>query len=463
MPDYAQHVLESVGGNQRQAAALKFMCVVGGSHLRKEQKALANAVRCIQFSFSAESLSKALDAMDDSKLNVAVCKELLDSVGEDEPLRPQYVKDLTEAEDVLQKTPVLHHIAPMWKAKVKLDKNAAGRPLMKWLDWPGKPSVRRLDGKQFVDAFVAPTASSPIHDRDTDSAPLEANEWARLFHTLSSTRAEDARRRMPNKATRADLDEEKVCPWADIISPIYNDSAFIPQANDKLCNGVVRSEIDGLDPSKLIRPRSGQKLKSKFGEMRGHYTIVHAIFTKSGQNDGNALSDFTNSRPMGSRVLIYFHAYAQTNEGSVFLGLTLKSVDLAAAREGGISGFVPPTQIPTARADPNQGERSARRKRSRNNDGSYGQPFLQGCENFGRGTHGESISRHELRSAGVKTMRTLTESIEEDEDRLDSLGDLPEDASEAEKRKRARKVRRLEANIETASAMLERTRGELVA
>ena len=60
-------------------------------------------------------------------------------------------------------------------------------------------------------------------------------------------------------------------------------------------------------------------------------------------------------------------------------------------------------------------------------------------------------------------MRTLTESIEEDEDRLDSLGDLPEDASEAEKRKRARKVRRLEANVETASAMLERTRGELVA
>jgi hypothetical protein len=108
---------------------------------------------------------------------------------------------------------------------------------------------------------------------------------------------------------RADLDPARsactqpVEPWDDHVEPLYNDRSFCPEAQARLFIGVGRSDVNGVDPSKLYHERTGDMLKSKFSL---------ANFQLSGQNAADSFPRFAN----GDMAVMYLHCLAQTGEGS---------------------------------------------------------------------------------------------------------------------------------------------------
>lgn len=125
-----------------------------------------------------------------------------------------------------------------------------------------------------------------MSEAQTRAPPFLANEYVRLFHVLLDGSMNSARRLLTGPRDRDDLDREHIYPWEDMICDLFCDPEFKPEPCKDFFNGITRTDVLGLDPTRYTEnARNRKSLSKKCAQFRSGYSKVVEDFEKSGQND----------------------------------------------------------------------------------------------------------------------------------------------------------------------------------
>jgi len=204
-----------------------------------------------------------------------------------------------------------------------------------------------------VPAFVAPIASftpspsgralsagcsAPPAVRAASAAPIaitrgpsfSANDFSRLAHVVTDPAHFQAVRDDGRPLSRAELDKPRDSLWDSVLAPAFNNPEYKP-ARARAVDGVLESDLRGMDPTRFTCRRDASKLETIYRAMRSNYTKTYANYTRSGQLEGGVFKDFIN----GEHQLLYLHCLLFDNPSVDFV---LRSLPHAAQAEVGLPG-----------------------------------------------------------------------------------------------------------------------------
>jgi hypothetical protein len=139
--------------------------------------------------------------------------------------------------------------------------NAVGRvsqneKAYSWAPGLGAPFLGHVapNGIVYVTRF-APSKTTPPGSGSGGAAgrgpTFMASRFARLLHVMPDGRTLSGRNLLAIPCDRDRLDREPVCPWADHFSPLFNEPTFRPAKAPQYVNGVMASNVEGINPSAL--------------------------------------------------------------------------------------------------------------------------------------------------------------------------------------------------------------------
>ena len=116
------------------------------------------------------------------------------------------------------------------------------------------------------------------------------SESARLIHVVCDPSVGLALARLAHGMTRSELDARLANPFLNEFHRLYNDQSFKP-AHPKPSEPLLR----GIDPNRFPQ-RDGGILKTKFADIRKHFTISYNMWNVSGQNQRDNFWNFCNGK-----------------------------------------------------------------------------------------------------------------------------------------------------------------------
>jgi hypothetical protein len=125
-----------------------------------------------------------------------------------------------------------------------------------------------------------------------------------------------------------------VCPRADHFSPLFNDPTFRPAKATQYVNGVMASDVEGINPAVLHAERAPTTLRSQFATFKSNYTQALSKFTESGQLDAMDFPNFAG----GKTIIMYGHCFFQSDAGSVLPEMATRILPEDAQRDAGVAG-----------------------------------------------------------------------------------------------------------------------------
>lgn len=111
--------------------------------------------------------------------------------------------------------------------------------------------------------------------------PFGSTDFARILHNMVYPRARIVIKKIRSFRTRAELDMEPSDPWND-IARLFNDESFKPQPVPANINGVIQHHISAVDGSVVIRERTPDVLKAKWGKLKSDYGSAVKRFKQNG-------------------------------------------------------------------------------------------------------------------------------------------------------------------------------------
>jgi len=127
-----------------------------------------------------------------------------------------------------------------------------------------------------------------------------------------------------------ELDKPRDSLWDFVLDPAFNNPEYEP-AWARAVDGVLESDLRGMDPTRFTCRRDASKLETIYRAMTPIYTKTYANYTRSGQLEGGVFKEFFN----GEHQLLYLHCLLLDHPSVDFV---LRSLPQAAQAEVGLLG-----------------------------------------------------------------------------------------------------------------------------
>jgi hypothetical protein len=127
---------------------------------------------------------------------------------------------------------------------------------------------------------------------------------------------------------RDQLDREVVCPWSDHFSPLFN------QGDALYVNGVMTSDVEGINTAALHAERAPTTLRSHFATFKTSYTQALSKFTESFKLDAMDFPNFVGR----NAIILYVHCFFQSDTGSVLAEMATRLRPDVAQCDAGVAG-----------------------------------------------------------------------------------------------------------------------------
>jgi hypothetical protein len=292
-------------------------------------------VRLLQFGFTATDLDEAYMAFEGEKDDSPAVDKAPAAALTDDQLKRQRVNDEMDTR--------YKHKLGEFRRRIPSTLNAMGRVCVdkKAYTWDPGRSVPVLepvapDGKIYLMRFALSTTTptgSGSGDATGRGPPFTASCLARLLHVMADGRTLAWRNLLAIPSDRDHLDREPVCPWADHFSPLFNDRTFRPAKATQCVNGIMASDVEGINPAELLAERAATALRYHFATFKSSYTQALSKFNESGQLDAMDFRNFAG----GKTIVMYGHCYFQSDAGSVLAELATRLLPEDSQRVAGVA------------------------------------------------------------------------------------------------------------------------------
>jgi len=201
-------------------------------------------------------------------------------------------------------------------------------PAMASRDYTGAraPALSPSGGSTTRAALPSPAAPGPV----VRGPAFCANDMARLSHVATDPRHFEAVQADNQPLARTELDKPRESLWETVLAPAFNNPDYKP-ARATPVDGVLMSDLRGMDPSSFTCSRDASKLETIYRALRSNYTKAYSNYTRSGQLEGGIFKDYVN----GDHQLLYLHCLLHDNPAVDFV---LRSLPQAAQAEVGLPG-----------------------------------------------------------------------------------------------------------------------------
>jgi len=188
------------------------------------------------------------------------------------------------------------------------------------------PALSPSGGSTARAALSSPAAPGPV----VRGPAFSANDMARLSHVATDPRHFEAVQADNQPLARTELAKPRGSLWETVLCPAFNNPDYKP-ARATPVDGVLMSDLRGMDPSSITCSRDTSKLETIYRALRSNYTKAYSNYTRSGQLEGGIFKDYVN----GDHQLLHLHCLLHDNPAVDFV---LRSLPQAAQAEVGLPG-----------------------------------------------------------------------------------------------------------------------------